>query len=602
MKLLCLVCLLFLALAAGAQPNWVRSSGDWKLTAGSLSCDDPGKRGALVGLPGQAYRDFIAEVTIRFQADHVGGGEGWAGLLVRGRNPVAYGVFHTGYVALLRANGRLELGVELGRVQTGLDPVSEPVRLRVEATGDRLRVFADDRQLIDATDQLWPEGEVALALFGAQATFTEFQLTGQPVSQEELTPVQPDQPTPEAAPPVKPLPRIATRPRAGTLGEFCVKSTGEPFFPDGYNYTVLANNWHATFDTDVYDPAQMEAALAAMEAAGSNCIRVWSWGRATRETSFCGGPESRGLNPGYMANYVDFLRRCTAHHIYVVAMVDEYPRNAYYDWVDRKNTPGEADLAVRGYNRQYLTSGLIAAKAQALRDFITYVKQADPNLLSTVLAWAFCNEAFVNAKLGPFNQDEGEAVCANGKSYDMGNFDQRQACWDEGIVHWANALDAVVKELDPDAMTTVGMWTSDAQRRVPCNGIDATSGVVTDMRFCPRPSVLASPDCNVDFLDIHVYPWRGPDAALFDEVPQEWAALKQLGKPVLVGEYGVFTHQSPDSGPAMQVAVGIREECLAHDYAGFLFWTWNLSGPGCWAGVDPGWADFLKQQFLAVRP
>lgn len=602
MKGLILLVLLGLCLTGYAQPNWRVSSGDWRLSSDTLACDDPDNRGPLVGLPGATYRDFTAEVSIQFQADHVGGGEGWAGLLVRGRNPVAYGVFHSGYLALLRANGRLELGGRLGKVETGLDPLTAPVRLRVEANGDRLRVFADGKQLIEATGQLYPEGEVALALFGAEATFTDFQLTGQPVPKEEWTPVQPIQPVPEAAPPVTPLPRIATRLREGTLGEFCVKTTGERFFPDGYNYTVLANNWHATFDTDVYDPAKMEAALAAMEAAGSNCIRVWSWGRATRETSFCGAQSDRGLNPQYMANYVDFLRRCTAHHIYVVAMVDEYPRNAWYDWVDRENTAPDDELMVRGYNRQYLTSGLIAAKAQALRDFITYIKNADPNLLPTVLAWAFCNEAFVDAKLGPFDQEEGLVTCANGKTYDMADFDQRQACWDQGIVHWAKALDTVVKELDPEAMTTVGMWTSDAQRRAPYNGIDPTSGAVQDQRFCPRPSVLAAPECNINFLDIHVYPWRGPEAALFDETPHEWAALKQLGKPVLVGEYGAFTHQSPEPGPAMQVVLGIRQESLAHDYAGLLFWTWNLSGPGCWAGVDPGWADFLKEQFLLTRP
>lgn len=66
---------------------------------------------------------------------------------------------------------------------------------------------------------------------------------------------------------------------------------------------------------------------------------------------------------------------------------------------------------VTGDNRQYLCPGPIASKcAGRPRDFVGYVKAADPGLLNTVFGWSLANEVFVNTTEGSFVRTKGEAV------------------------------------------------------------------------------------------------------------------------------------------------------------------------------------------------
>lgn len=409
----------------------------------------------------------------------------------------------------------------------------------------------------------------------------------------DVVPVKPTHPIPTKRQPVTPLPRIGVRAVAGKPGEFYIRGTGKRFLPDGFNHTVLRDNWHATLDVGTYNGEEMEKVLSEIARLGGNSIRLWTWGRPNAPGGFCGKPTDTGLNGEYMENFVDFLTRATKHGIYVVAMMDETPSNAYYDSVARLNAPREPDTAIVGYNRQYLAKGPIMAKAAAIRDFISYVKAADKGLLSTVLGWEFCNEAFVNGNEGPFDKTSGVVTTANGKSYDMSNKDERQACWDDDIVYWANELTKAVRSVDKDAMVTVGMWTSNAQNRSPLSGMDASAGNTQDLRFCPRPSVLAQPDCRVDFLDIHIYPWGNTD--VINKTAHEYDALCKLGKPVLVGEYGGFRFTPSET--AKEQVRRMRKEAADMGYSGYLFWTWNLMDNVCYSAADEGWAELMRELF-----
>ena len=386
-----------------------------------------------------------------------------------------------------------------------------------------------------------------------------------------------------------PLPRIAVRKPAGQSAEFYQPATQTRFTPKGFNYVILeegSTGWHAVFNAGLYRPEAVEEALSRMEALGANTVRVWAWG-VQKEHGFTGGPKGQGLNPEYMANFIDFLRRATAHRIYVFALLDELPRNATYDAVANTYTGPEA-TGVTGYNQQYLLGKWIAAKCAAARGFVEYIRNADPALLSAVLGWSMGNEVFVLNTAGPFSKDEGVVLGITGKSYDMAKPEDRQACYDDGILYCANAFSDAVKTADPKALTTAGMWTSDAHERPPFNGLPHDG---KDPRFCPRPSVLASDASQLDFLDIHIYPWDHTSKVRPEA--HENAAVAASAKAVLIGEVGVFKRNTAEEARTMIADMVAQGQAMG--YCGYLMWSWDLTMvPGqTWSAVEEGLGSYV---------
>jgi len=366
------------------------------------------------------------------------------------------------------------------------------------------------------------------------------------------------------------LPRIGVHSEPGSPGHFVVRDTGERFQPRGFNHTVLGGEprWHATFNAGMYDPEAMEAALAHMAALGANTVRVWIWGNQDAG-GFTGEQTALGINGDYVDNVVDFLRRATRHDIYVFAVLDGVPRNAtYLGIVQAHQQDGKSPF--QGYNAHVLDEGWIAAKAQAIGDFVEAIKVRDPALLSTVLGWSFSNEQFLTTRVAPFNQTEGMITPVSGKSYDLAVPADRRACADDCVLIWANRLTAALKEADPDALATVGMWTADAHDRQPDNGLPIDG---KDPRFPPRPSVLGGPDSDLDFLGVHIYPWDGTSRVSADH--HERDVVIATGTPVLVGEYGVFRHRNTVDEARVMLRE-MLEQAYAMGYAGDLFWIWDL--------------------------
>lgn len=389
------------------------------------------------------------------------------------------------------------------------------------------------------------------------------------------------------------LARIGVRHGPGGQAEFYDTHTGEPFTPMGFNHVVLSGGdegWHGLFNTGIYDADAAEAALARMAEAGANTVRVWAWG-VQDETGYTGGPDSHGLNSAYMDNVVDFLRRACRHGLYVIPILDETPRNARYDAIVAAADKQQPCDGVTGYNRQYLTPGLIEAKAEAASDFVQYIKDVEPGLLSGVLGWAFANEVFVLHTEGPFNRSDGKVTIANGRSYDMASETERQACYDDGILHWANRLSRAVKEVDPDALTTAGMWTSDAHGRPPVSGLIPDD---RDPRRPPRPSVLGGAQSALGFIDVHIYPWDGTSkvrAVAHERGPND----VPMPKPAIVGEFGVFKNKSLPEAKAMMREMLSQAYDLG--YLGALHWVWDMRHVKgqTWSSVEGGLAPFVMK-------
>ena len=210
-----------------------------------------------------------------------------------------------------------------------------------------------------------------------------------------------------------------------------------------------------------------------------------------------------------------------------------------------------------------------------------------------MLGWSFANEVFVNTSDSPFQDMDSLAHNATGKVYDMAVEAQRQACYDEGILYWANTLADAVKAVDPDALTTAGMWTADAHGREPVNGLVPETG--RDPRIPPRPSVLGGDNCRLDFLDVHIYPWDGTD--LVSRTAHERDLLRGTRAAALVGEFGTFKHQhsTEASRPVLESLLG---QAHAMGYRGGVHWVWDLTmAPEhpAWSSVEGGLADFVMQ-------
>lgn len=597
----------FVTFSADDMQNWASSGGEWVFSGRSVKHDDQTRQAGSLSWTGHRFRDVEVSVDLKITSEYGDIGQNWVGIQVHNRNPLALSVFQDGTLIMIRSSGQLVIndqGVgELAKRDTGLDPRKQTVHLRVKLEGDKISAWVDDQpplvaQASPGRDQstAYREGEVLLVNYFNGASYSNLSIMGSEVPPVPLVPIAAKQPVLRKQPPVKPLPRIGTRHRAGLPGQFVRLDTSAVFSPQGYNYTELSTDthWHSMFNTKTYDSARIESMLAALQAAGANAIRVWAWGEVTKPDGWCGLPDSRGINPAYLENFVDFLRRCTAHLIYVIPVLDETPRNYYFSYITDKYDRSTPLPRISGYNRQFLTKGLIEAKAEAVKQFVTAVKKADAGLLNCVLAWSFSNELFVNGMDAPFSRSKGIITTANGRSYRMDIQAQRQACYDDGVVYWANRLSDVVKKIDPKALTTAGMWTADAFLRAPDGGVNLTEGVTADQRYCPRPSVISSPSCKLDCLDIHIYPWG--DSPIVNKKGHEWDALCKNGKPVVVGEYGAFTHIPLEQ--AKQQVLTIRRQIKELGYTGGLFWTWNLTGPGCYSGVENGFAELLRPPII----
>ena len=194
----------------------------------------------------------------------------------------------------------------------------------------------------------------------------------------------------------------------------------------------------------------------------------------------------------------------------------------------------------------------------------------DPFMMQSISSLDFFAPINKGVITNPFNLKEGLVQTANGKTYDMGDKHQRQACFDEGMAHWANELTAAVKSVDPEAMVTTGMWTSNAQDREPVNYLLEPR---VDDRYPPRPSVLAGPGCELDFIDIHIYPFHGGTGINLEAC--EYDQLKSLGAPVLCGEYGIFRHLT-EPEEAIQQERQLRGNIQDLGFAGPLLWVWDL--------------------------
>lgn len=160
---------------SGWANRWRALGGQWQVTDGVMQAAGTGD----LALKGRWWRDAEASATVAISQAQ--GPPYWAGLRLRTdllHNP------YSGYLVYLRQNGSLEIWTD-GRIlashQTGLGAqllAGKPVRLGARVTGQHITGLIDGQVLVEADGATVRWGEVALAVCGATASFSDFECRG----------------------------------------------------------------------------------------------------------------------------------------------------------------------------------------------------------------------------------------------------------------------------------------------------------------------------------------------------------------------------------------------------------------------------------------
>ncbi|MGH3716262.1 MAG: hypothetical protein ACRDT4_22790 [Micromonosporaceae bacterium] len=392
-----------------------------------------------------------------------------------------------------------------------------------------------------------------------------------------------------------PLPRIAA-PDGDARGQLFEAGSGKRFVPRGNNYVRLApdgspsgQKFHSTFEPGLYDAQRAETALAHMRQSGYNVVRVFlDPGDPTANAE--GRPHGLGRGDAdhsvgyapYLDNLADFVRRAAAHQIYVLPAMDYFPFNAYYYTILRESAPSQPNIA--GWNAFYMQRSWINAKAAYLRNVAVELRnRLGAPLMTTLLAYGTDNEATYEADQAPFSLTSGRVTGPDGVSYDMAVAGDRQQAADASMVVYAGALVTAVRQVEPDALVTTGMFTyravgkrpdgfSISCSRAPDAPPDRRCREGIDYRYPARPASLAkwSP---LSFLDVHAYPNAPGYSVDEDLASSEWDWVTGV---VILGEYGamrsVYHHDLTRAAYAMR---DLQVATCRKGLAGWLFWTWD---------------------------
>jgi len=393
-----------------------------------------------------------------------------------------------------------------------------------------------------------------------------------------------------AAETIKPLERITIMP-GKERAEFILKDSKKPFFVKGFNYIRLraksgkVGGDHSTFDARTkktkaaYDPNAAEKMFSILSKSGYNTVRVFLIGRSTVNPGIAGDYDTtKALYEPYADNFIDFLRRATRHNIRVFPTFGDgaIPNNAYY----RKKP-----IKGKGFNKNalILTQEGIKARVEHITSLLAYVKKKAPGLLPTLLGLQCQNEAYLTAKLWPFNQNKGSFKAANGKTYDLSKTADRQRLMDEGYRYYHKQIVSAVKAIDAEMLVSEGVFVPAAVgKNYDSKHAGVWPGKTPDERYPPKLTAIGTG--VLDFLDVHFYHVTPNPKA----VPQQFRRnlgstgffspeMRKIRKttPVIMGEFGAFDDHEKTFAKAVENVVLVRDLANKEKVNGMLYWTYD---------------------------
>jgi hypothetical protein len=369
----------------------------------------------------------------------------------------------------------------------------------------------------------------------------------------------PAQPTSDVTP--VPVHRIGVRVVDG-VGEFFVTTTGERFVPRGMNYNRflpaaslggLADN---AFTTRYYDPSAVESDLSQMEGLGFNSLRVMIDTCDPADGCIATGPAGRELNPAYIDNLADFLRRAADHGMAVMVSSNTLPDDSY--WLNE--SARTADAQFQSANNEFLNPVTVPLYVDYWTKVVrALIERGAPT--DAIWAYELRQEHHFQAAFAPFTLTSGAVTTANGSTYDMADPTARERMVDEGLVYWTDLLRSAIRDIDPTALVTVGFFTPNAPNAV----MDPS-----DTRLVRTAYFLRN--TTADFADLHHYPGNGVHDA---DVWENFGLIGVERLPLVLGEFGAY--RAWWSGPAAGAAavMGLQVGACQVGFDGYLVWAWR---------------------------
>ena len=379
-------------------------------------------------------------------------------------------------------------------------------------------------------------------------------------------------------------------------GRFVEHDTGKPFTPLGVNYFRVGEfrkgkRGHMTFCPGLYDRGFIEKMMADVAAWGFNTVRTFHVYHVG-ENGVLASPHAREIEPRYLSNVAHFLEQARKHGIRVIFTWGIWHPPS--DWWSSQPLPGEAEADLRpewdrqmGLNNFRICLSSVRTRSNAIVSLIEALRQRDPAMLPVVMAWELENEVFFAADKTPFNRQEGIFRFA-GRDYALSSDEETQALMDHTIVQWADLCAEAIHRADPETLVSTGVFTFGAVKR---GGPGTLSKDKTrDARIPARPLALLR--SKLDYIDIHLYAWKTASVGIREHLARtlasvEWDKVRQkaqaIGKPVLVGECGVFARylRKPPNLALIDHQLGtmyFREHVQGikeSRFAGALYWSYG---------------------------
>lgn len=363
--------------------------------------------------------------------------------------------------------------------------------------------------------------------------------------------------------------RIQVRQAAdGTGGEFYDSATGERFIPRGVNHVTRANvvrsaperprgvTW-SNFAVGVYDRRAADRFLNEIVSYGYNTVRVFI------ANDLVGNIPGPGLDKGYMDNVANFLSLAKARKVYVIPVINGFPWGATY-WPTLSASESEQ---MSDSNAHFLNQRYIDARKQYLQDFVRALLERNA-AVDHILGYALENEFSYNAKEKPFTLTRGSVRTASG-TFDMSKQADRAQMMDSNMIQYTNQLTAAIKQVDPQALVTMGFHDPTADRS---NRIFETYWMFVD------PEKGGS---SVDFVDLHIYPFYGTVSSHLANF-----RISNRNKPILVGEFGADKHTYGNAEKAAQKLEELQTEFCKQNFRGWLLWSWDTIDPDYYTGKE----------------
>ena len=368
-------------------------------------------------------------------------------------------------------------------------------------------------------------------------------------------------PAPDVAPEVH---RIKTRVVEGA-GEFYDIVTGETYSPRGANYVdvrevVPGQLWEDyVFGAGTFRPDLVREAFHKLAEHGYNTVRL-HFDLCVRGPSCIGRPVGTGLNPEFLDHMVLVMNIAADEGLHLILAASRVPADGLY-WdrfaVHHTFQKGLEDLGALEENGYYLHPAGVAMQVQYWHDLMSDLALREAPF-DVVLGWELQSEFWLNARRPPLSLDRGLVSLPDGGTYDLADPAEKRQLIADATLTWMEALAAVIRETDPDALVAVGFapFALQAPERAATRYADVA------------PLLETAP---LDFVDMIT-----PEGE-WDLTPQARTLRSAAwqARPAILGQITIRRSQVPSLDvAAVRAQEGIADSC-AYGLDGWLLWEYH---------------------------